>query len=102
MQIDFKVLITGLLMMTSAVHADTIKGKALYNEQIIAPLDKRFVAVLQDVSQADAPAVELGRIEKDSPGNPPYEFEIEYDPEVIKPGHTYAVRASLFSAKGKL
>ena len=102
MQLILTVLITGLVMMSSASRAETITGKAFYSERIAAPPDGRFVAVLQDTSRADAPAIELGRIEKDNPGNPPYQFEIEYDAESIKHNHTYTVRASLLSADGKL
>ena len=102
MQLILTVLITGLVMMSSASRAETITGKAFYSERIAAPPDGRFVAVLQDTSRADAPAIELGRIEKDNPGNPPYQFEIEYDAEAIKHNHTYTVRASLLSADGKL
>jgi len=100
MQLILTVLITGLVMMSSASRAETITGKAFYSERIAAPPDGRFVAVLQDTSRADAPAIELGRIEKDNPGNPPYQFEIEYDAEAIKHNHTYTVRASLLSADG--
>jgi len=89
-------------MMSSAGHADIIRAKAFCSELISASADGRFVAVLQDTSRANAPAIELGRIERDSPGNPPYEFEIEYDPRAIKQGHTYTLRASLFSATGQL
>ena len=39
-----------------------------------------FEAVLEDVSLADAPAIELGRATLADPGNPPFEFEIDYDP----------------------
>src|SRR6056297_3294439 len=102
MQLFLTALFTGLLMMSSAGHADIIRAKAFCSELISASADGRFVAVLQDTSRANAPAIELGRIERDSPGNPPYEFEIEYDPRAIKQGHTYTLRASLFSATGQL
>ncbi len=102
MQLILTVLLTSLLAMTSAGNAETITGKAFYSEQIAAPPDARFVAVLQDTSRADASAIELGRVEKYRPGNPPYEFKIEYDADTIKQGHTYTVRASLLSAEGQL
>ncbi|MFO7759715.1 MAG: YbaY family lipoprotein [Roseovarius sp.] len=89
-------------MMTSAGHAATVSGTALHSERIAVPPDARFVAVLEDTSRADAPAIELGRVEKESPGTPPYEFEIEYDAEAIKHNHTYTVRASLLSVEGRL
>ncbi len=80
-----------------AASADTVKGTALYRERIMPPPDARFVATLSDISLADAPAIELGRIEQTGAGAPPYAFEIEYDAEAINPKHTYALRATLWS-----
>src|SRR6187397_2062657 len=54
-----------------------------------------FEAVLEDVSLADAPAVELGRATTPEPGNPPFNFEIDYDPAAIRPEGTYSVRAQV-------
>jgi copper homeostasis protein (lipoprotein) len=56
---------------------------------------------LQDVSRADAAAVELSGVRLEDPGNPPFEFEISYDPEKIDQRHSYAVRATI-RAGGKL
>ncbi len=72
-----------------------ITGTATYRERIALPPNAVFEAVLQDVSRADAPAVQIGRTTIESPGNPPFEFEIGYDPAAIAPGNTYAVRASV-------
>lgn len=84
------------LLMPPLLHAaDMVTGTATYRERIAAPPDARFVAVLEDISRADAPAVELGRAEIDKAGNPPYAFEIAYDPAAIDDRHTYAVRATL-------
>lgn len=80
-----------------AASADTVKGTALYRERIMPPPDARFVATLSDISLADAPAIELGRIEQTGAGAPPYAFEIEYDAAAINPKHTYALRATLWS-----
>jgi len=86
----------------SALQAETVSGTALYLERIAAPPKARFVAVLEDISRADAPAEQLGRVVRESAGNPPYSFEIAYDPGAIDPSHTYAVRASLYSSGGEL
>ena len=51
--------------------------------------------VLEDVSVADAPAMELGRATVAEPGNPPFEFDISFDPESIGPTGTYSVRAQV-------
>jgi heat shock protein HslJ/uncharacterized lipoprotein NlpE involved in copper resistance len=55
--------------------------------------------VLEDVSLADAKAVEIARIEVPGPGNPPYDFSIEFDPETIQDNHTYSVRARVLVGK---
>jgi uncharacterized lipoprotein NlpE involved in copper resistance/heat shock protein HslJ len=65
------------------------------------PPDAVLEVSLQDVSLADAPAVELGSLRIENPGSPPFEFEIAYDPEAIDERHSYAVRATIRAA-GKL
>ena len=102
MKLFLTALFTGFMMMISAGHAETITGRAVVSELIAAPPDSSFVALLQDTSVADAPAVELGRYEAENTGKPPYHFEIQYDPGAIKSNHTYSVRASLLSAEGAL
>lgn len=79
--------------------AETVTGTAIYRERIMPPPDARFVAVLSDISRADAPAIELGRIEIENAGGPPYAFAIEYDPADIDQKNSYAVRATLFSSE---
>lgn len=79
-----------------AATADTVTGTASFRERIMPPPDARFVAVLSDISRADAEAVELGRVEIENAGGPPYAFEIEYNPELIDERNTYAVRATLW------
>jgi len=102
MKAFFCFVYIALLGSAAAVSAETVSGKALYRERIAAPPDARFVAVLENMSKADAPAEELGQFEIEGAGNPPYEFRIEYDPEAINPSFTYSVRASLYSANGEL
>ncbi len=77
---------------------DAITGEAYYRERITMPAGTRLEVLLQDVSLADAAAVELSKFAIEDAGNPPYRFEISYNPADIKPGHRYAVRASLRNA----
>ncbi|MBB5723979.1 putative lipoprotein YbaY/heat shock protein HslJ [Loktanella ponticola] len=77
--------------------ADTVTGSATFRERIMPPADARFVAILSDISRADVAAVELGRIEIENAGGPPYAFEIQYDRSEIQPNHSYAVRATLWA-----
>src|SRR5919106_5777832 len=78
-----------------------LAGQAMYRERIAMPPGAVFEAVLEDVSRADAPATEIGRVTVDDPGNPPIAFEIPYDPAAIEPGKRYAVRARI-TVDGKL
>ena len=70
-----------------------ISGSALYRERIALPADAVFEATLEDVSRADAVSEVLGRARLEPAGQPPFRFEIGYDPSKMQPGHSYAVRA---------
>ncbi len=72
-----------------------VTGSASYRERIALPPGAVFEVVLEDVSVADAPATELGRATVADPGNPPFEFEIAFDPEAIEPDRVYSVRAQV-------
>lgn len=72
-----------------------LTGTASYREHMALPPGAVFEAVLEDVSLADAPAVELGRATLADPGTPPFEFEIDYDPSQIRPEGTYSVRGQV-------
>jgi uncharacterized lipoprotein YbaY/heat shock protein HslJ len=72
-----------------------VSGTALYRERIRLPPNAVFEAILQDVSRADAPAVELGRVETTDPDGPPYNFRIVYDRDAINDRQIYAVRAAI-------
>ena len=58
-------------------------------------LDAVFEAVLEDVSRADAVAEVIGRARIDPAGQPPFRFEIAYQDAMVRPGHRYAVRATV-------
>lgn len=79
----------------------TLSGSATWRERMALPPGAQFEVVLEDISLADAPATALGRQRIDSPGNPPIQFEVEYDPARIDPRHRYALRARV-SLEGQL
>ena len=79
----------------------SVKGTATYRERMALPPTAVFVAILEDVSTADAPAEVIGRARIEHPGNPPIPFEIVYDPSRINPSHRYGVRARIL-VDGKL
>jgi len=79
--------------MPVAASAPVIEGTATYRERMALPPNAGFEAVLQDVSRADAPAMEIGRTKIPNAPLPPIRFTIPYDAAKIDPSHTYAVRA---------
>ncbi len=76
-----------------AAGADAIQGTASYRERMALPPGSEFEAVLQDVSRADAPAMEIARATIADAPAPPIRFTIAYDPGQIDASHAYAVRA---------
>jgi copper homeostasis protein (lipoprotein) len=84
-----------LVALSSAAAADSVAGTASYRERIALPPGAVFEAVLEDVSLADAPAVEIGRTAIADPGNPPFAFAIDFDPAEIQAEHTYSVRTQV-------
>jgi uncharacterized lipoprotein YbaY/heat shock protein HslJ/uncharacterized lipoprotein NlpE involved in copper resistance len=91
------LLIIAVAATGPALAAGTAKvtGTATYRERISLPPGAVFEAVLEDVSDADAPARELGRSTIEEPGTPPVAFEIAYDSAAVEPGRTYSVRAQV-------
>lgn len=87
--------LVALVIIPSTSAADSVTGTATLREEIAPPPDATFVAVLEDISRADAPSVELGRMEITNAGLPPYGFEIDFDPAAIDARLTYSVRATL-------
>jgi uncharacterized lipoprotein YbaY/heat shock protein HslJ len=79
---------------TAQLSTATIAGVALYRERIALPPGAVFEATLSDVARADAPAVELGRVEIRDPRSP-VRFAIPYDTTQIVPQGIYTVRASI-------
>ena len=72
-----------------------ITGEAFYRERIAVPPETQLEVVLEDVSLADAPSEVIGKTIMENVGQPPYTFEIPYQPDKIKPSHSYSVRARL-------
>jgi len=77
----------------AAAGPAAIEGTATYRERIALPPGAEFEAVLQDVSRADAPALEIGRATIAGTPTPPIRFTIPYDAAEIDPSHSYGVRA---------
>ena len=79
----------------SAQEMKVVTGTAAYPERIALPPDAVLEATLEDVSRADAPADVIGRTRLERPGQPPFQFSIQYDPARIVENHLYSVRARI-------
>jgi copper homeostasis protein (lipoprotein) len=90
----FGALLASLLVQAAAGAAQ-VKGTATYRERIALTPDAVFEALLEDVSKADAPAVVVGSVRIEKPGQVPIRFEIPYDPARIDQSHSYSVRARI-------
>ena len=73
----------------------TVEGTATYREKIALPPNAIFEAVVQDVSRADAPAIEVGRTTVRQPPQVPIPFRITMNPADIDPKRSYSVRARI-------
>jgi len=83
-----------------ATHGDkhgVVSGSADLAAFYEVPSNAVFIATLEDVSQTDVAARELGRARLEPAGQPPFRFEIDYDKGLIDPRHRYAVRARVSS-----
>lgn len=79
-----------------------LNGTLTYRQRIALPDSATVSVILADVSLADAPAIDLGMHTFVSEGRQvPLPFSIEYDPALVDPAHTYAVRARI-DIDGKL
>ncbi len=88
-----------------AAHSDkhgVVSGSADLAAFYELPADAVFIAILEDVSQTDVAAQELGRARLEPAGQPPFHFEIDYDRSLIDPRHRYAVRARVESGNRTL
>ena len=82
-------------------HLPTVQGTATYRERIALPPNAIFEAVVQDVSRADAPAIEVGRTTVRQPTQVPIPFRITVNPADIDPKRNYSVRGRIL-VDGKL
>ena len=74
---------------------NTVVGTVSYREKMALTPDAVINIKLLDVSLADVPAIILGELTIDKPGNVPVSFSIDYDPARIDARHSYAVRAEI-------
>jgi len=76
-------------------NESTIKGEAVYTDNLTLPKNAKFEVTLEDVSLMDAPSVEIGQMTIDPAGQIPIRYTITFDNEKIILGNRYAVRAKI-------
>jgi putative lipoprotein len=92
------ILASGLLAACAGQPADEtrhLEGEVFYLQRMVLPPAATLSVSLQDVSLADAPAVELARQDGPIQGQVPLAFHLAYDPAKIQPNHRYAVSARI-------
>ena len=78
------------------VEISTIKGNISTNEQVSLPADAVVTVILEDISLTDAPAKVISQqafsMEN---GKKPFDFELNFDPNIIKEARKYGVRVRI-------
>lgn len=69
----------------------SVTGTLAYRERIALGPETVVEVKLADLSRADAPAITIGEITIENPGQVPIAFEIEYDPAAIDARFEYAI-----------
>ncbi len=77
-----------------------ITGTVFYRERIALPPNSTAEVVLEDVSVADRPAVEIARATVAPAGQVPIPFELRYTRDRIEANHHYTVRAAILWPSG--
>ena len=75
--------------------AATVSGTVTYRERIALSENAIMEISLQDVSRADAPAIEIARQRISRPGQLPIHFELSFNPDDIDERMSYSIRAKI-------
>ncbi|MBD2838141.1 YbaY family lipoprotein [Pseudomonas sp. JM0905a] len=92
------ILASGLLAACASQPANEtrhLEGEVFYLQRMALLPAATLSVSLQDVSLADAPAVELARQNGPIQGQVPLPFRLDYDPAKVQPDHRYAVSARI-------
>ena len=84
----------------AAPQGPALKGTIFYRERIALPPDSTAEVVLEDISIADRPAVEIARATIAPAGQVPISFQLHYAPDRIEREHAYGVRAAILWRSG--
>lgn len=80
----------------------TVSVTSTYRERVMLPPGHVLTVRIEDVSLADAPAVVLAETRQPLEGGPPYAVTLGVPAGQIDPRHTYAARADIRNADGRL
>ncbi len=79
-------------------RTEQVTGTLMYRERVALRPGSVAEVWLLDTSLADAPAIEIAYQRIEDPGNPPIPFVLDYDPQEIREGMQYGVRATIRQA----
>ena len=82
----------------ASIETAQVTGTLTYRERIGLRPGSVAEVWLLDTSLADAPAIEIAYERIEDPGNPPIPFVLDYDPQEIREGMQYGVRATIRQA----
>ena len=82
----------------ASIETAQVTGTLTYRERIALRPGSVAEVWLLDTSLADAPAIEIAYERIEDPGNPPIPFVLDYDPQEIREGMQYGVRATIRQA----
>ena len=90
------MLAAGLLSAcASQAPTASVTGEVFYLQRMALPPQAVLSVTLQDVSLADAPAIELARQHGPVSGQVPLPFRLDYNPQQVDPRHRYSVSARI-------
>ena len=96
-------VLLGGIPPAQAAPLERIAGNVRYVERIALPPDATLTVELLDVSRADGRTERLARLALPTQGRQvPLAFELPFYARDMKPGHRYALRATLISGGGEL
>lgn len=75
-----------------------ITGTVTYHERVALSNQSRLEITLEDVSRQDVAADVIAQAVITDPGQVPIRFELEYPPDAIDPGRSYALRLRISEA----
>ena len=89
--------------MNLSAGGAAVTGQVTYLQRSALPPEAVVVVTINDISRADGPQIVIGEQIIPTEGRQvPIPFAVSYDPSLILENHTYAVRARISDAAGKL